>query len=395
MAEIPQSNDAEGTSAIEQLGQGIATALAGLELHASSIHDATGDPVWISAGIVGPDEYSLLLDALDCFALEPARSCYERECGEGRSRLVFPVRDPRGMNRGAVMVEVTSLTLGGRGAEKALKPAFATLLRRLAMALADLTPAEEPLPHGTLGNSLTLYVQQLLKLRSSGRTRRYEVLLRSNAEDDPSEVAPRAVVERADAEGATGELDRHILGELIRWMKTHSDALEREPASFTINLSAGALRNPGFIEIVLGMLRQARLNPRLIGFELREKLCQIWPGDAERFVQACDKSGLQVVIDDFTFHSDVLPLLRYQAVRLLKIDAQLTVSALTDKVAQAKVVAIAQASKVLGAHCVAKRIESATARQWLTAIGVDFAQGFLLEGPLPLTELASLNLRTA
>ena len=43
-------------------------------------------------------------------------------------------------------------------------------------------------------------------------------------------------------------------------------------------------------------------------------------------------------------------------------------------------------------HCVAKRIESPTARQWLAAIGVDFAQGILLEGPLPITELASLRL---
>ena len=244
------------------------------------------------------------------------------------------------------------------------------------MAWPISTPAEEPLPHGTLGNSLTLYVQQLLKLRSSGRTRRYEVLLRSNAEDDPSEVAPRAVVERADAEGATGELDRHILGELIRWMKTAQrragDA--SRPASRSI-CPPVRCAIPSSSRPCSGMLRQARLNPRLIGFELREKLCQIWPGDAERFVQACDKSGLQVVIDDFTFHSDVLPLLRYQAVRLLKIDAQLTVSALTDKVAQAKVVAIAQASKVLGAHCVAKRIESAIARQWLSGHRCRFRAG--------------------
>jgi EAL domain-containing protein (putative c-di-GMP-specific phosphodiesterase class I) len=58
-----------------------------------------------------------------------------------------------------------------------------------------------------------------------------------------------------------------------------------------------------------------------------------------------------------------------------------------DKLAQALVVAISQASKVLGAHCVAKRIESAIARQWLSAIGVDFAQGFLLEGLVPLATL--------
>ena len=381
--------------AIDQLGAGIPTALQGLEIHSSSIHDATGEPVWFSAGVMGPDEYSVMLDALDCFALEPARTCYQRETDERRSRLIFPIRDPRGMCRGAVMIEVTTRTVGGRGEEKFLKPTFAALLRRLAMALADGEPAVEPAAHETLGSSLTLYVQQLLKLRSSGRTRRYEILLRSNAENDPSEEAPLAVVERADAEGANGELDRHILGELVRWMTVHREPLERDPASFTINLSAGALRNPGFLDTALEMLRAARLNPRLLGFEIRESLCRIYPKDAERFVVTCEKHGFQIVIDDFTFHTDALPLLRHQSVKLLKIDPVLTVAALSDKVAQAKVVAIAQASKVLGTHCVAKRIESAMARQWLSAIGVDFAQGFLLEGPLPLTELASLNLRSA
>jgi EAL domain-containing protein (putative c-di-GMP-specific phosphodiesterase class I) len=43
-------------------------------------------------------------------------------------------------------------------------------------------------------------------------------------------------------------------------------------------------------------------------------------------------------------------------------------------------------------QCVVKRIESPLVRQWLAAIGVDYAQGFLLEGPLPITELASLRL---
>jgi EAL domain-containing protein (putative c-di-GMP-specific phosphodiesterase class I) len=50
-------------------------------------------------------------------------------------------------------------------------------------------------------------------------------------------------------------------------------------------------------------------------------------------------------------------------------------------------VAILQACKVLGVHCVAKRIESQTTLQWLTAVGCDFAQGFALEKPAPLDSL--------
>jgi EAL domain-containing protein (putative c-di-GMP-specific phosphodiesterase class I) len=60
---------------------------------------------------------------------------------------------------------------------------------------------------------------------------------------------------------------------------------------------------------------------------------------------------------------------------------------LKDKLAQAMVVAIAQAVKVLGIHCAAKRVESQAALQWLTAIGCDFAQGAVLAQVQPLESL--------
>lgn len=381
-------------SAVVQLGKAIPAALPGVDIRSISIHEATGDAVWMSMDMLGPDDHALILDALDALALEPLRNVYERDLDEGRCKLVYPIRDPRGASRGAVMIEAMRRSLASTASEKAMLPAFAAILRRLAMCMADrkIKPTE-PALHETLGRSLTLYVQQLLKLRTSGRTRRYEVLLRSNAEGDPSLEAPRDVLERADAEDARGELDRRVVGELCRWMIERQEDLEKEPATFSINLSVGALRDPEFVEYATAMLRKARVSPRLLGFEIRESLCRRFPKDAARLVQQADTAGCHIVIDDFTFNSEVLPLLRSRAVRLLKIDAQLTVEALTDKVAQAQVVAISQASKVFGTHCVAKRIDSAVARQWLSAIGVDFAQGYLLEGPLPLTELSSLKLR--
>jgi EAL domain-containing protein (putative c-di-GMP-specific phosphodiesterase class I) len=381
-------------ASIEQMGKEIAVALKGLAIQSSSIHDAAGEPLWMSSGVMGPDDYSLMLDALDCFALEPARKVYERDLGDGLCKLVYPARDPRGQQRGAIMIEASSRSVSGRASEKVLHPPFAMLLRCLSMRLADVSCGPEFSPAGELAAaSLTLYVQQLLKLRSSGRTRRFEVLLRSRDAQVDSSEAPHAILAAADAEGSTGELDRHILGELCAWLASNREQLELEPANFSMNLSAGALRDASFLEYAAKLLRDARVNPRVLAFEIREKLCCRYSKDAERFVKTCERMGFQVVIDDFTFHSDAIQLLRMRSVRVLKIDASLTAAALKDKVAQAQVVAISQASKVLGMHCVAKRIDSAVARQWLSAIGVDFAQGFLLEGPLPLTSLASLKLR--
>jgi EAL domain-containing protein (putative c-di-GMP-specific phosphodiesterase class I) len=94
-----------------------------------------------------------------------------------------------------------------------------------------------------------------------------------------------------------------------------------------------------------------------------------------------------VVIDDFSFDSSVLPLLRSKALRLVKIDPKLTSAALRDKLSQAMVVAIVQAVKVLGIHCAAKRVESQASLQWLTAIGCDLAQGPALSQVLPIESL--------
>ena len=94
------------------------------------------------------------------------------------------------------------------------------------------------------------------------------------------------------------------------------------------------------------------------------------------------------MIDDFSFDSQVLPLMRSKAVRLVKMDAKLTSSALKDKLCQALVVATVQAAKVLGIHCAAKRVDSQAQLQWLTAIGCDFAQGAALAGTQTLDSLA-------
>ena len=104
------------------------------------------------------------------------------------------------------------------------------------------------------------------------------------------------------------------------------------------------------------------------------------------FHEAAEK---KLTCDDFSLDSSIVSLLRSKALRLVKIDPKLTSVALKDKLAQAMVVAIAQAVKVLGIHCAAKRVESQAALQWLTAIGCDFAQGPVLAQVQPLETLGT------
>jgi len=218
---------------------------------------------------------------------------------------------------------------------------------------------------------VTLEMLPFVKLRSGGRTRRFEVVPTGTAR----ELRDPAV------------LDSLAVQRLLAWLGSNRAAWTVEPASFTLNLSIATLEDESFLKRVAAGLQSNGIAPDTVGFEIAEPLCTQRRVQVERFITACDKLGCFVVLDDFSFDSTVLPLLRSKALRLVKIDARLTGGALRDKLSQAMVVAVVQAVKVLGMHCAAQQVDSQAGLQWLTAVGCDFAQGPMLARQQPLDKL--------
>ena len=218
---------------------------------------------------------------------------------------------------------------------------------------------------------VTLEMLPFVKLRSGGRTRRFEVLPTGTAR----ELRDPAV------------LDSLAVQRLLAWLGGHRAAWTVEPASFTLNLSIATLEDDGFLKQAAAGLQSNGIAPDTVGFEIAEPLCTQRRAQVERFLTGCEKLGCFVVIDDFSFDSAVVPLLRSRALRLVKIDARLTSGALRDKLSQAMVVAVVQAVKVLGMHCAAQQVDSQAGLQWLTAVGCDFAQGPMLARQQPLDTL--------
>jgi EAL domain-containing protein (putative c-di-GMP-specific phosphodiesterase class I) len=217
-------------------------------------------------------------------------------------------------------------------------------------------PAVRAEPRAALGPALRL--RELVRLRAGGRTRRYQVV-------------PTAEQQRGDALAT--------LNQLLAWLQQNSRILRGDPLSFTIAVSAQALGDAGLPAALGSALAAAPVEPGMIGFELRESACVTQRVLAEKFLAQCEQSHCFAVIDDFTFDTAVLDLLRSNAVRLLKVDTRLVASALRDKLAQARVIAIVQAAKVMGMHCSAKYVDSQPGRRWISAVGFDFNQSTATE----------------
>ncbi len=222
--------------------------------------------------------------------------------------------------------------------------------------------------------NLTLEVLPFAKLRAGGQTRRFQVVAR---------ISPR------EAQRDPAALDARILQRLLGWLAANRTAWNSQPTSFTVNLSIATLEDERSVQKIGAALNAHGIAAETLGFEIAEALCTQRRAQVEHFISQCDKLGAWVVIEDFSFDSQVLPLLRSKAVRLVKIDPKLSSSALKDKLSQALVVATVQAAKVMGIHCAAKRVDSQAALQWLTAIGCDFAQGAALSAAHPLEGVAN------
>ncbi len=236
--------------------------------------------------------------------------------------------------------------------------AAVTAAAAIAAAPADANVQLEVLPFG--------------KLRAGGQTRRFQVMARvSGSVRDPAAQ------------------DALVLQRLMGWLAAHRGAWNSQPTGFTLNLSIATLEDERFAQKLASALHSHGIAGDTFGFEIAEALCTQRRAQVERFIGQCEKAGAWIVIDDFSFDSQVLALLRSKAVRVVKIDTKLTSSALKDKLCQAMVVATVQAAKVLGVHCAAKKVDSQAALQWLTAIGCDFAQGAALAPPQSLESLAS------
>ncbi|HEY0766665.1 MAG TPA: EAL domain-containing protein [Steroidobacteraceae bacterium] len=240
----------------------------------------------------------------------------------------------------------------------------------------EAAPSAAPAVAAAPVSSANLILEALpfAKLRVGGQTRRFQIL---------SRISPR------DAQRDPAALDWLILQRLLAWLAAHRAVWNSQPTSFTVNLSIATLEDERFAQKISAALNAHGIAAETLGFEIAEALCAQRRAQVERFINQCEKLGAWVVIDDFSFDSQVLPLLRSKAVRLVKIDPKLSSSALKDKLSQALVVATVQAAKVMGIHCAAKRVDSQAALQWLTAIGCDFAQGAALSATLPLDALAS------
>jgi diguanylate cyclase (GGDEF)-like protein len=226
----------------------------------------------------------------------------------------------------------------------------------------------------------TFYAQPIRHL-ASGRITHYELLLRMIAEDGRV-CEPAAFLPTAERFGLIRELDRWVVRHAIGLAGARTAA--GDSVRFAANLSGQAVGD----EELLGLIQQeaaaAGLAPGMLVLEITETSAIADAEKASAFMQALAQLGISFAIDDFGAGFSSFGSLRSLPACYLKIDGSFIRNLESDPVSQELVRAMVAMARGLSMETVAEFVGGAETIRVLTALGVDYAQGYYIGEPAPL-----------
>ena len=161
-----------------------------------------------------------------------------------------------------------------------------------------------------------------------------------------------------------------------------------------LNVSAPELHRPDFADRVLQALASGRLRPDQLEIEVTEGVLL---DDATlaitRALRTLDEAGVAVSLDDFGTGYASLSHLRRFPVSWLKVDRSFIGTMATDQDAEVIVRAVVGLAHSLGLKAVAEGVEEPSQVDFLTDIGCDLAQGYLVARPMAAADLPAFMAR--
>ena len=204
----------------------------------------------------------------------------------------------------------------------------------------------------------------------------------------------RAFLPAAERFHLASRIDRWVLRHAIDWMQAVPDLTSIE--NLSVNLSGQSVGDRAFHRWANEVLTGAGADIRArLCFEITETAAVTNLTDAAAFIEQVRAAGVRVALDDFGAGASSFGYLKTLAVDFLKIDGQFIRDLVTDPLDDAAVRCFADVAKVVGIKTVAEFVEQEEVLERLRAIGVDFAQGFLLHRPVPIDELLAVAVQTA
>ena len=229
----------------------------------------------------------------------------------------------------------------------------------------------EALEHGRL----ELHSQPIVDL-ASGEIVQRELLIRMR--DEAGELVPPGMfLPAAEEHGLIEDIDRWVLSQAVQ-LAARGEAVE-------VNVSAASMSRPAFLTAVERELERSGADPACLVFEITETALMRQMDLGVAFAERLASLGCRFALDDFGTGYASFTYLKRLPVHYLKIDRDFVRELVASPRDRHVVQAIVNLASGFEAQTIAEGVEDAETLKLLSACGVDYAQGFHLGRPAPLT----------
>ena len=241
-----------------------------------------------------------------------------------------------------------------------------------------------------LATNQLFVVHQPIVSTHTGRVAGTEALLRWN-HPERGVLTPPVFLEMAEESGAIGPIGDWVIRQACIDARSWMDA-NIVDGSFVVhvNVSARQLSDSGFVERVMGSLRDTRLEPLHLALEINETTMLNDNPAIMRTLTALKRLGVKLAIDDFGTGYSSLAHLRDFPADFLKLDGTLVRDIGLQGSDDPIVRSIIQLAHSLNMSVIAEWVTTDDQTQRLRLLGCDFVQGNRIGEPVVASEFAPL-----
>ena len=206
----------------------------------------------------------------------------------------------------------------------------------------------------------------------------YEVLLRM-LDDNGQEIAPAEFMSAAEKTGLMSAIDRWVLAHSIKVLAERHRTGKK--TNFFIKLSSESLRDEKFLPWLRDLIRASGMPANALTLELSEAVAQRNLKLLKMLAEGLRQLHVRFALDHFDFSPNWNTLLRHCEAQFLKVEGSLITDLAESAENQAKVKELAAYAKELDKYTVAQFVENANTLAVLWNCGIDYIQGYFLQGP--------------
>lgn len=232
-------------------------------------------------------------------------------------------------------------------------------------------------------DALVLYGQPIFPLADDSPSPPMCELLVRMLGDDGRVVPPMTFIPAAERFNLMFDLDLWVIGAAFRQLAALWRQQPDDRRVFTINLSGQSLDHPDLEQAIQKLEMRHAIDPHRICFEITETSVIANMERALKLMDQLRRRGFLFALDDFGTGLSSFAYLKKLPVDFLKIDGEFVRDILADPVDKAMVDTIKRIGGVLGMQTIAESIEDAETCELLTAMGIDYGQGYHLAKPVP------------